>query len=160
MALAVAIAIRLGVWFGLYRLLPTYGNPEIHHQEGYFYPDGYERDFEAWGLANSGRPLVEAFTDPDQDDQYGGLLFISAAVYRYLSLDAHRPFLILFLTATASGLAVLWTWAFTRRAFGVVEAIIAAWVAALYPDAVLLASTHMRKPFVAAGLAAALHGFA
>lgn len=158
-ALVVAIAIRLGVGFALERLLPTYGNPEIHHQEGYFYPDGYERDFEAWGLATSGRPLSGAFTDPYSDDQYGGLLFLSAAIYRYLSPDAHRPFLILFLTATFSGLAVLWTWAFARRAFGGPEAAIAAWVAALYPDAVLLGATPMREPFVAAGMAAALYGY-
>lgn len=159
-AVALAISLRLGLGFGLARWLPTYGNPEIHHQDGYFYPDGHERDFEAWGLANSGRPLLQAFTDPDVDDQYGGLLFVSAWVYRYLSPDAHRPLLILFLTATTSGLAVLWTWAFVRRALGTGEAPIAAWAAALYPDAVLLGATHMREPFVAAGVAAALYGYA
>ena len=47
--------------------------------------DAYERDQAAWDLGHSGKPLLKAFEgNYRKADQYGGLLFLSAVVYRFL----------------------------------------------------------------------------
>ena len=159
-ALAVSLALRLGMGFFLDATLPTSGNDSPHHRAGYFYPDAFVRDSQAWELASSGRPLVDLSEQAQRSDQYGGMLVLSALVYRLLSPGVHRPLLMVVLGATVSSLAVLFTWGLARRAFGPRAASVAAWTVALFPDAILLAASEMREPFVGTGLALALSGYA
>jgi len=94
---------------------------------------------------------------------------LSALVYRYLSIGAHRPFLILILTAAAGALGVLWLWKGVRQWYEASDgtdagkvpafALCAAWIFALYPENVLLGSSQMREPFVTALIALAFYGF-
>lgn len=159
-AVAVALVLRVGIGIALTRWLPAYGNDSPQHNVGYFYPDAYQRDTDAWQLATSSAPLTSAFTQRWASDQYGGLLFISALTYRVLSPGVHRPLLIVLLGSVVSSLAVLFTWAFAAMTFGRKAGAVAAWVMAFYPEAVLLAATQMREPYLGTGLALALYGYA
>ena len=157
-AIGVAVLLRLGVGLLLARALPVYGYPDSEpHQAGYFYLDAWLRDGDAWDLAVSQAPLGRAFSERSGSDQYGGMTYMSAALYRSFSSDAHRPLLIVALGSVVSGLAVLFTWAFADGMFGARAARVAGWGIALYPEAVLLGATQMREPFLIAALAAVLY---
>jgi hypothetical protein len=156
----VALGLRLAIGVGLALSLPEYGyDTSAPHQTGYLYLDSYQRDIDAWNLARSGESLWTVWNNPDLSDQYGGLLFISAATYRLLSPDVRRPLLIMMLAAVVGTLAVFYTWSFTQRAFGKKAAVFSTWLVALYPEAVLLGASQMREPFLITAFSLALEGY-
>lgn len=155
-----AFAIRLAVALGLQRALPAYAYPVEYFQSGYVFQDAWVRDESAWELASSGANLATSFEEGIRGDQYGGMMFLSAITYRVLSPDLHRPILIVFFTAGAAALAVMFGWAFTAKAFGSAPAGIAAAIVAFYPDGVLLGASQMRESFLILGLGLALWGVA
>jgi len=152
--------LRLGVGCLWSVYLPVFGHGTPAEQGGYVMGDAAGRDKAAWKLARSDQPLWNAFTDHRKVDQYGGMLFMSAAIYRYLGGENHQPLLIVVLGAACSALAILLTWTFTRRIWGEKVALIAAWGMFLYPEAVLLGSSQMREAFTITLVAAAFYGLA
>lgn len=155
----VAFIIRLSVGVALTLLLPIFGYQDSsEHQAGYVYTDAHIRDNQAWKLATSGESLGKAFYGQLPGDQYGGMLALSALIYRLLSPDAHRPFLILILGATASAIGVLCLWKALRAWFDEKTALLAAWVFALYPESVLLGSSQMREAIVIPMIAVSFYG--
>jgi 4-amino-4-deoxy-L-arabinose transferase-like glycosyltransferase len=159
-AAGVALALRLLVGFGLNKALPLYGYDEPPQRAGFVFRDAHSRDRDAWNLGRSEKPLVAAFTEESKGDQYGGLLYISASVYRYLSPTIHRTQLIVVLTAAVSAASVLVIWGFAAMTFGTRAGVFAVWVAALFPDAVLLGSSQMREPYIIFALALVFYGYA
>ncbi len=143
-----AILLRLLVGLAWGELLPRYGYGSTVEKAGYVMKDAYTRDMLAWKLAKGHDPLWRAFFETKAGDQYGGLLFISALVYRTLGAGTFRPLLMVALAAIFSGLAVVFSWTFTRRIWGADAGTAAAWIIALYPEAVLLSSSQMREPFI------------
>jgi hypothetical protein len=153
---AIVFRLTLGViWFVA---LPSGGYDTDVQQAGYVMEDAYNRDVAAWDLAKSNQPLTVAFQRFSPSDQYGGLLFLSAVIYRYLPAENHLPLLIVLLTATISGLAVIFTWAFARKVWGDRVGVLAAWLIALYPEAALLGSSQMREAFTVLLVPLALYG--
>lgn len=153
---AILFRLALGaVWFVA---LPTGGYDTEVQNAGYIMEDAFNRDAAAWQLSQSEQPLGISFQGFSSSDQYGGLLFLSAAIYRYISGDQYQPLLVLTLAAVVSGLAVAFTWAFARRAWGEKIAFLAAWGLAIYPEAVLLGSSQMREAFTVALVPLALYG--
>ena len=145
---AFFLRLALGaVWFAV---LPTAGYGTMAERNGYIFADAYNRDRTAWRVGSSSLPLTNLLTVRSyrKVDQYGGLLFLSSAYYRIFDGASHHPLLMIVLTASISALAVIFTWAFTKRAFGINAAKIAAWGMALYPEAVLLGSSQMREAFL------------
>ncbi len=148
-AAVTAFAVRLAIGVALSLLLPVIGyQANQEHQAGYVYTDAYVRDNQAWTLAQSKDSLGTAFSGSIPGDQYGGMLALSALVYRVLSPDAHRPFLILILGAVASACGVLLLFKATESWFGERIAVLGAWLFALYPEGVLLGSSQMREAIV------------
>jgi hypothetical protein len=159
-AALAAFLLRLAAGLALMILLPIAGyQTNVVTQAGYVFPDAYYRDREAYDIADYGKPIINAFSgDLSSGDQYGGMLALSSAVYRYISPDAHRPYLIIILTALMAGLGVIFLWGACREWFGEKAALTAAWIFAIYPESVLLGSSQMREPFVMAGIAIAFFG--
>lgn len=157
---AVALSLRLVIGVGLFAALPVLGYDEKPQRAGYIYFDAYNRDIDSFQLARSQDSLITAFTEPSEKDQYGGLKFLSALVYRALTPEVRRPLLIVLLAATVSSLAVILTWSFVSLTFGRSAAVFSAWIMALFPDAVLLGASQMREPFMIFALAMALYGYA
>ena len=150
------LRLALGVlWF---MILPAYGYPTPVQQAGYVMDDAYQRDQAAWELAQSGSSLGSAFGGYPAADQYGGLLFLSAAIYRLSGILYHAPLLIVVLAAALAALSVPLTWAFTRRLWQEPAAKLAAWGIALYPEAALLGSSQMREALMIPLAALALYG--
>jgi hypothetical protein len=158
-AALVSFGSRMVIGVTLALLLPVVGyqnSPE--HQAGYIFTDAFFRDNQAWDLASSNKSITSAFSGGYSGDQYGGLLALSALVYRLLSPDAHRPFLILVINATVAALGVLFLWKATTRWFGEKTALLAAWIFALYPESVLLGSSQMREALLIPMIAMAFYG--
>lgn len=156
--LAGAFLLRLflgAVWFVA---LPVYGHGTDTERAGYVMADAHERDQAAWELGRSGESLAQAFTAYRKEDQYGGLLLLSAAVYRFAGGAEHQPLLMILISAAISSLAVPLGWAFAARGWGKKEAQLTAWGLALYPEAVLLGSSQMREALIIPLTIAAFYG--
>lgn len=155
----ISFFLRLWIGIALTLLLPVFGyHDNAEHQAGYVYTDAYIRDNQAWSLATSGDSLSTAFSGHFSGDQYGGMLALSAFIYRFISPDAHRPFLILILGSTVTALGVLCLWKASRMWFGDKFALLAAWIFALYPESVLLGSSQMREAIVIPMIALSFYG--
>jgi len=153
-----AVFVRLGVGVLWFIVLPELGYGTEGELAGYVMSDAYRRDTTAWELADSDKPLLTAFQDYRLADQYGGLLFLSAFVYRYLGGSIHHPLIIVVLAASFSAMAIMFGWVFTRRLWGKDAAKIAVWILFLYPDTVLMGSSQMREAFTMTLTGMALYG--
>ena len=110
---AVLLRILAGIFW--YWALPIMGHGTQPELKGYVMADAYERDQSAWKLASSDQPLIKAFTNQGKADQYGGMLFFSAVIYRYFGGETHAPLMMIVVTASVSALTVIFTWAFANR---------------------------------------------
>jgi hypothetical protein len=160
-AAITAFIIRLVIGAALTLLLPVIGYTDnAEHQAGYVFTDAYNRDNQAWELATSDEPLSAAYSGDYDSDQYGGLLGLSALLYRVLSPDAHRPMLLLVLNASAAAWGVLVLWSTSKSWFGDKAAVFAAWAFAIYPESVLLASSQMREALIIPAVALTMFAYA
>jgi hypothetical protein len=166
--LILTVALRLILGVVLTFILPVAGNGSEAELAGYVLKDAYHRDTQAWQLASSGESLLRAFDKNYSTDQYGGLLALSAIVYRSISPDAHRPWLILLIGAFAyaAGLALAWkaiykAWGDPKGKDGLATrlAVVAGWVLAFYPESVLQGASQMREPFLVAFICMLFWGF-
>jgi len=153
-----AILLRLGFGIVWFTILPQWGHGTETELAGYVMSDAYTRDTTAWELAQSDKPLLTAFQDYRLADQYGGLLFISSALYRLFGGNIHKPLMVVVLTASFSGLSIPFLWAFTRRIWDASIAKIASWVFFFYPEAIMLGSSQMREAFLMTLACMALYG--
>lgn len=140
--------LRLAMGLTWFILLPLYGHGSEVEQAGYIMSDAYHRDTAAWELAKSDQPLIAAFQEYRQEDQYGGLLYLSALVYRAFGGDVHQPLMMVILTSVFSSGMIPFSWILTKRLWGSSVAKATVWIIALYPEAVLLGSSQMREAFM------------
>ena len=166
--MAVALTLRLACGVALTLLLPSFGNDNPEQNAGYLFYDAFRRDTQAWDLAQSAVPIAEAFNGRKfVTDQYGGMLALSALVYRTLTPDLHRQMLVILLGALVAAMGI----PLVRRAAmelapkegrvigGAGLALAAAWILAVYPESVLQGSAQMREPFLITFTACMLWGF-
>lgn len=146
--MVIAFLIRLFLGIFLNWGLPRFGYDTAPQRAGFVFEDAYRRDENAWALAQSGDSALRAFSDEYGTDQYGGMLALSALVYRVLSPDTYRPILIVILAAGAMALSLPFLVAAVERQFSFRLALIAGWILALYPEGVLLGAAQMREPFL------------
>ncbi len=143
-----AFLVRILLGIVIYQMLPTAGNGTPGELAGYVYSDAYERDTAAIQLAQSGGNILSSFLGQFKSDQYGGLLAVTALVYKAFSPDAARPLLITLLAAFTSTVGLAFLWSALKGRFSRGFALAATWLVALYPEGVLLGSSQMREPFL------------
>jgi hypothetical protein len=179
--IAVAFLLRLVGGVALTLFLPSFGNPNAEQGAGYVFYDAYRRDTQAWELAQSNSSVLQAFDGRKfVSDQYGGLLAVSALLYRVLSPDFHRQMLVMVLGALVATIGIPFVWragrelgspksppggsgqtpeASDQTGSGAWLAAVAAWIMALYPESVLQGASQMREPFLITFTAFTLWGF-
>jgi hypothetical protein len=157
--IALAFFLYLAVAVTLHLALPIYGHDDEDDLAGYVYTDAHKRDDQAWTLATSERPIVDAFSEKYASDQYGGLLAFNALIYRYLSPDAQRPLMLVLFSAFFAALGVPFLWTAVGQVFGEKVAWASAWIFVLYPESILLGASAMREPYLFTFSAFALWGF-
>lgn len=156
--IALAFLLRIIIGIVTEAALPVVGYDEAVQKSGYLFYDAYKRDNDAWALAKSDQPIWMAFKNEFVGDQYGGLLSISAWMYRYLSPDQHRPYLMMLLTALMGALAVPFVWSGAKKRWGMSTALFAAGLIAFFPDSILFGASQMREPFLVLFIAMAFRG--
>lgn len=160
-AAITAFGVRLVAGVALTLLLPVIGYAtNAEHQAGYVFTDAYNRDNQAWELAKSNEPLRAAFSGDYDSDQYGGLLGLSAFLYRVISPDVHRSMLLLVVNASAAAWGVLFLWKASQSWFGDQTAGFAAWAFAIYPESILLASSQMREALIIPAISISMYAYA
>lgn len=157
--IALAFALRLITGVGIYLALPVDGYDEPDDRAGFLFTDAHRRDDQAWEMAQSGVPILSAFNKTYHSDQYGGLLAFASLAYSNLSPDAHRPILLIALSAIVAALGIPFFWRATRVAFGLELALVASWILTLYPESLLLGGAAMREPYLITFEALTLWGF-
>lgn len=145
---ALAFLLRLVVGVSLQLGLPVFGHDDEDDRAGYVFTDAHRRDEQAWKLAISENPVIDAFSERYGSDQYGGLLAFNTFVYRYFSPDAQRPLMLVLLSAFFAALGIPLFWKSVNQVFGEKVAWAATWIFALYPDSVLLGASAMREPYL------------
>jgi hypothetical protein len=153
-----ALILRLGLGVAASMLLPQIGHDSEPQRAGYLFFDAYHRDSQAWDLAQSGKPLSRAFDQKFASDQYGGLLWISAFIYRYLSAGTHQPLLVAFLASLIGSLGVFFVYLTARRLTDEKIALLSALIFAFYPESILQGASQMREPFLMTFIAMAFYG--
>jgi len=128
--------------------LPEFGYDNPVNNAGYVMEDAFNRDQVAWAFAQSDEPLLSAFNDYSHTDQYGGLLFISAGIYRYLGGITHQPLMLVAIFGAVSALAVMFVWLIADNLWNRKTANLAAWFMLLYPEVCLLGSSQMREALI------------
>ncbi len=156
---ALAFALRFAGGVATYLALPVNGYEDADDKAGFVYTDAHRRDDQAWGLAKSDRPIIDAFNKNYAYDQYGGLLAFSALVYRYVSPDAHRPLMLVLLSAFVAALGLPFAWKAVGQQWGEKVALAFGWVYVVYPESVLLGGSSMRESYLLLFSAFALWGF-
>ena len=157
----IAVVLRIIAGVAPYILLPINGYADSpDDRAGFIFTDAHRRDKQAWELAISDHAILDAFNEKYAYDQYGGLLAFSALVYRYLSPDAHRPLLLVLISAMTAALGIPFLWKAGARLWGENVALASCWIFALYPESVLLGGAAMREPYLMTLSAFALWGFA
>ncbi|MCK6582156.1 MAG: hypothetical protein L6Q49_03555 [Anaerolineales bacterium] len=157
---ALAFLLRFAGGVTTYLALPVYGHADDEEQSaGFTYTDAYRRDGQAWELASSDRPILDAFNSRFASDQYGGLLAFCAFIYRYFSPDAHRVLMLVLMSALMGALGVPFLWKAVNLQWGEKVATASGWIFALYPESTLLGGVPMREPYLLAFSAFCLWGF-
>lgn len=157
--IALAFAFRFIGGVATYLALPVNGFDDADDRAGFVYTDAHRRDDQAWELAGSEHPIVDAFNKKFAYDQYGGLLALSTFVYRYISPDAHRPLMLVLLAAFVAALGLSFLWKSAVLQWGEKVAIASCWIFALYPESLLLGGSSMREPYLMTFSAFTLWGF-
>jgi hypothetical protein len=157
--IALAFFLRFGVGVALHVSLPVYGYEDEDDRAGYVFTDAHRRDNQAWKLAASEYPVIDAFSKQYGSDQYGGLLAFNTFVYRYFSPDAQRPLMLVLLSAFFAALGIPFFWKAVSQVFGEKVAWAATWIFALYPDSILLGASAMREPYLLTFNTLVLWGF-
>ncbi len=155
----LAFGLRLIGGVAFYNLLPLFGYDDLDDQAGFIYTDAHRRDSQAWELATSDDPILDAFSSKFSTDQYGGLLAFGALAYRYLSPDSHRPFVLVLITAFIAALGLPCLWKSIRELWSEKVAKSSGWIYVLYPECILLGGTVMREPYLITLSTFALLGF-
>jgi hypothetical protein len=153
---AAILRLLIGVFWTL--ALPEWGYGSDAELAGYIMSDAQKRDMAAWEFAHVDTFWLQAFDGYRSVDQYGGLLFFSAAMYKFFGGAIHLPLMMVVVSAVFSSLALLFTWDFTRRIWDRRVATLAVWFLALNPEGVLLGSSQMREAFTITLAASAIYG--
>ncbi|MGE5462101.1 MAG: hypothetical protein ACM3PS_02015 [Syntrophothermus sp.] len=157
--IGLAFVLRLGVGVALYVGLPAYGHGDADDRAGYVFTDAHNRDNQAWMLATSPQPILDAFSRKYATDQYGGLLAFNSTIYRYLSPDAQRPLMLILFSAFFAAVGVPFLWKAVIQVFGGEVAWASTWIFVSFPESVLLGASAMREPYLLTFSAFTLWGF-
>jgi hypothetical protein len=156
---ALAFALRFAGGVATYLVLPVNGFDDADDKAGFVYTDAHRRDNQAWDLGASDRSIIGGFNQSYAYDQYGGLLTMSAFIYRSLSPDSHRPLMLVLVSAFMAALGLPFLWKAVTQQWGAEVAVASGWVYALYPESILLGGSAMREPYLMAFSAFSLWGF-
>jgi len=143
----LALTLRFGFGSLAASILPTIEGGSQPQQAGYLFYDAYHRDLQAYELAASDQSLINAFNQKSSSDQYGGMLWFMAFIYRVFG-GPHQPLVPQFFISLIGASGIFFIFSAASRLFSEKTAMVAALAFALYPESILLGSSQMREPLL------------
>lgn len=143
----LALALRFGFGSLASSILPTIEGGSQPQQAGYLFYDAYHRDLQAYELAASDQPLMVAFCQKSSADQYGGMLWFMAFLYRIFG-GSYQPLIPQFFISLIGASGIFFMFSAVSRLFTEKIALMAALAYALYPESILLGASQMREPLL------------
>ncbi len=123
-----------------------YRSPE--QQAGFIATDAYNASQLAWDRAQSDTPAISAFAR-GHGDNTGGITFLAVVAYRAFSPDFQRPMILGLLASSFTALTVLAAYHLASLHASQSVAKGSAIVVALYPEAVIIGSSHLQQGYLA-----------
>jgi len=109
----------------------------------------------AWRAAQSGGPVLEAFQRAPGDNT-GGITVLGVVVFRLLSPDLERTLLLGLIASAFTSLTVIAVYRLAGGLFSPGVAKAAALIAAIFPEAVMIGSSHQQMGYMAIALSVEL----
>jgi len=128
--------------------ISLFGYASDNERQGILSADALNAVQTAWRDASPGIPITDAWVR-SAGDNTGGITVIGVIAYRIFSSDVGRPLLLGLIAVIFSSLTVAATYRFGELVFPRRVAVIAAWIVALYPEAVLIGSSHLQLGYLA-----------
>jgi hypothetical protein len=113
----------------------------------------------AWHAAQSGGPILESWGRAPGDNT-GGITVLGVTVFRLLSPDLERTLLLGLIAAAVTSLTVITVFRLGAGLFSPAAAKAAAVIAAVFPEAVMIGSSHQQMGYMALILSMGLLGVA
>jgi hypothetical protein len=102
----------------------------------------------AWHAAHAGGSVLEAWGRRPGDNT-GGITVMGVAVFRLLSMDQERTLLLGLIASALTSLTVIAVYRLASGLFSPGVAKVAAIIAAIYPEAVMIGSSHQQMGYMA-----------
>jgi hypothetical protein len=150
-----AFGLRLGFLILVPILILLWGYPSNRNLKGLVEQDAVNAVDTAWNTAQSGNTLPAAF-QRGPGDNTGGITMMGTAVFRLLSPTMKRTLLLGLIAAAVTSLTVIVVYRLGRGLFSPGVGKAAALIAAIYPEAVMIGSSHQQMGYITLIFSAAL----
>jgi len=128
--------------------MQLWGYPSDRNRIGLVETDALNATTKAWRAAQSNQPVLETWTQGSGDNT-GGITVMGVIMFRLFSSDQERALLLGLLAAAVSALTVIPTFRLANELFSERVARIAAVIAAVYPEAVMLGALDVQQGYLA-----------
>jgi hypothetical protein len=143
-----AFGLRTGFLIVAPILMLLWGYPSDRNRLGLLETDSINATETAWRAAQAGAPVFAAWHRASGDNT-GGITVMGVTVFRLISRDRERTLLLGLVAAALTSLTVIAAFRLAAGLFSAGAAKFAALIAAVYPEAVLLGSTHQQLGYLA-----------
>ncbi|HEY5119141.1 MAG TPA: hypothetical protein VII90_06765 [Anaerolineales bacterium] len=128
--------------------MQLWGYPSDKNRIGLVETDALNATSKAWNAAQSNQPVLETWTQGSGDNT-GGITVMGVIIFRLFSSDQERALLLGLLAAAVSALTVIPTFRLANELFSERVARVAAVIAAVFPEAVMLGALDVQQGYLA-----------
>lgn len=143
-----ALGMRVAFLIIVPLAMQLWGYPSDRNRIGLVETDALNATTKAWRAAQSNQPVLETWTQGSGDNT-GGITVMGVIMFRLFSSDQERALLLGLLAAAVSALTVIPTFRLANELFSERVAKVAAVIAAVYPEAVMLGALNVQQGYLA-----------
>ena len=143
----LALALRLAFLITAPVAMMLWGYESNRNYKGLVQKDAINAVDTAWNQSQLQAPLFEAF-QPGPGDNTGGITTLGSALFRLLTPDMERTLILGLVASFFTSLTVLAVFRLGNGLFSPGVAKTAAFIAAVYPEGVLIGSSHQQMGYI------------
>lgn len=144
----LALAMRLVFLLLAPVAMTNWGYPSNRNLKGLVELDAINATETAWKASMTGRPVLDSWKRAPGDNT-GGITVLGVAVFRMFSPDLERTLLLGLIASAFTSLSVIAVFRLAGGLFSPKAARAAAVIAAVFPEAVMIGSSHQQMGYVA-----------
>jgi hypothetical protein len=144
----LALGMRLTFLIVVPLAMQLWGYHSDRNRIGLVETDALNATTKAWRAAQSGDPILSTWQQGSGDNT-GGITVLGVTMFRLFSSDQERALLLGLLACAVTSLTVVPAFRLANGLFSGGVAKVAALIAAVYPEAVMLGSLHIQQGYLA-----------